>query len=793
MLLNIPLASLPAGRGTSPGYTVLLRYDSKLFDSVHTTRDDGDPDENNSSYFSIDTVTLSDRGGWKMPVGYQLQITDRRNLQTADVCHMHDPVEHLSFVWKVEMVMPDGSIRTFFPVAANGSFIGTGADGYSNVNYNGEELTAIQGTHPGSGICYTDVSSTGPVTTGMNYITMDGSRLRLFIPYSATVQPNLRNWKMYYPDGTVVERAPTNSSAWQTITDRNGNKIEFIDNKIQDSAGRYIEFASDSTGQIIRTKGVNGAVVETHIEWEDRWIQKKYRTTTASNAQSSQQYATFAASVPGVKKITFPTQAGGQTMEFEYYSNATQPGANVYTEEWGEIKSIKLPTGAESSFAFDQVGQGGYETLASDVLARSVSNKALAYEELYEGATSQRVNPWLYSISKWASTITIPSGSVSSEYLFYNSNGSFWDSGMSYRSTGPNGGITERLWAYNLPFAISGSIPPASGGWSGVGSANSYVKAEFSTLPDANGNISSTSPTAIKEFKFDKNGNVLEVLEYDWVTYGSVPRSGTGIYAKVTGLPTSGLTLKRKTVNTYYNQAADADSASVNGNEYMNPSSPSLKNLIRSTEVRDGSGVVKARSEFYYDSITTTGNLTETRVWDSTKGAVSDPLTTGTSGNAVSTQSTYDSYGNPTTVTDAKAIVSKIIYGEVLGPNGNVTGLYPTETIVADGTSLARTSTASYDLYTGAVLTTTDEDNDITNATEYDDLGRPIQAITALGKTLESWTITEYHDDERFVVVKSDLEAKGDGKKVATQFYDQLGRVRLTKTLEDASTQSATN
>ena len=793
LLLNIPLASLPAGRGTSPGYTVFLRYDSKLFDSIHTTRDDGYPDENGSSYFSTDTLSLSERGGWKMPIGYQLQITDRRNLQTADVCHMHDPVEQLSFVWKVEMVMPDGSIRTFLPVAANGTFIGTGADGYSNVNYNGEELTAIQGTHPGSGTCYTDVSSTGPNTSGMNYVTMDGSRLRLFIPYSATVQPNLRNWRMYYPDGTVVERAPANSSAWQTITDRNGNKIEFIDNKIQDSAGRYIEFASDSTGQIVRTKGVGAAVVETHIEWENRWIQKKYRTTTANNAQSSQQYATLAASVYGVKKITFPTQAGGQTMAFEYFSNATQPGANVYTDEWGEIKSIELPTGAESSFVFDQVGQGGYETLASDVLARSVSNKELAYDEVYEGTTSQRVDPWLYSISKWVSTITIPSGAVSSEYLFYNSNGSYWDSGMSYRSTGPNGGITERLWAYNLPFAMSGSIPPASGGWSGVGSANSYVKAEFSTLPDASGNISSSSPTAIKEFKFDKNGNVLEVLEYDWVTYGSVPRSGSGINAKVTGLPTSGLTLKRKTVNTYYNQAADADSTSVNGNEYMSPSSPSLKNLIRSTEVRDGSGVVKARSEFYYDSTTTTGNLTETRVWDSTKGAVSDPLITGTSGNAVSTQATYDAFGNPTTATDAKGIVSKITYGAVSGPNGNVTGLYPTETILAYGTSLARTSTASYDFYTGAVLATTDEDNDITNATEYDDIGRPIKAITAQGTALESWTITEYHDDDRFVVVKSDLEAKGDGKKVATQFYDQLGRVRLTKTLEDASTQSATN
>jgi hypothetical protein len=56
----------------------------------------------------------------------------------------------------------------------------------------------------------------------------------------------------------------------------------------------------------------------------------------------------------------------------------------------------------------------------------------------------------------------------------------------------------------------------------------------------------------------------------------------------------------------------------------------------------------------------------------------------------------------------------------------------------------------------------TDEDNDITNATEYDDIGRPIKAITAQGTALEYWTITEYHDTDRFVVVKSDIEAKGE-------------------------------
>lgn len=58
---------------------------------------------------------------------------------------------------------------------------------------------------------------------------------------------------------------------------------------------------------------------------------------------------------------------------------------------------------------------------------------------------------------------------------------------------------------------------------------------------------------------------------------------------------------------------------------------------------------------------------------------------------------------------------------------------------------------------------------------------------------LESWTQTIYDDVNRRVIVKSDIETVGDARKVATQFFDQLGRVRLTKTLEDAATQSATN
>jgi RHS repeat-associated protein len=77
--------------------------------------------------------------------------------------------------------------------------------------------------------------------------------------------------------------------------------------------------------------------------------------------------------------------------------------------------------------------------------------------------------------------------------------------------------------------------------------------------------------------------------------------------------------------------------------------------------------------------------------------------------------------------------------------------------------------------------------------TEYDDLGRPVKVRSAYDTALESWVQTIYDDEERRIIVKSDLETMGDGKKVAIQHFDQLGRVRLARTLEDAVTESATN
>ena len=147
----------------------------------------------------------------------------------------------------------------------------------------------------------------------------------------------------------------------------------------------------------------------------------------------------------------------------------------------------------------------------------------------------------------------------------------------------------------------------------------------------------------------------------------------------------------------------------------------------------------------------------------------------------------------PTSTTDANDNDTTITYGNVTCPGGTVTDLYPTLTVVADGTTIERTSSAVYDCYTGLVTTATDEDNDVSVVTEYDDLGRPLKVRNAYGTALESWVQTEYHDADRYVVTKADLEAVGDAKKVAIQHFDQLGRVRLSRTLENAATESASN
>lgn len=138
---------------------------------------------------------------------------------------------------------------------------------------------------------------------------------------------------------------------------------------------------------------------------------------------------------------------------------------------------------------------------------------------------------------------------------------------------------------------------------------------------------------------------------------------------------------------------------------------------------------------------------------------------------------------------DAKGNQTHITYGTI----GSFSDLYPTEIKTAYGTSLVRTEDREYDFGTGLVTRVTDADNGVSTSTTYDALCRPTLVKAAEGKAEEIHTATQYSDADRRVTMRSDLLAKDDGKLVTIQHYDQLGRIRLARQLEDSTNQSATD
>lgn len=132
---------------------------------------------------------------------------------------------------------------------------------------------------------------------------------------------------------------------------------------------------------------------------------------------------------------------------------------------------------------------------------------------------------------------------------------------------------------------------------------------------------------------------------------------------------------------------------------------------------------------------------------------------------------------------------TQLVYGSV----GGFTDLYPTQVKTAYQTEVQRTETREYDFSTSAVTRVTDVDNSLATATTYDVFGRPTLVKAAEGKSVETRTTTEYSDINRRVILRSDLNTLGDGKLISIQHYDQLGRIRLSRQLEDSATQSATD
>ena len=772
VLLNVPVSSLPTGRGgLSAG--VGLIYNTKLLDTwiyqFHDFYGNGEP-----GTWPLQMLQPSYLAGWKYSFGYQLQTVSRQDQYSWEDMPKC-PYPEAVYNFKLKVVFPDGSEHFFRPI------------GYSESPYLNDGYFQI--TPDGWGYsCGSVPSGHPPVYTSftanrMTYYSTDGSYLRLDIEHDGDQNYFNNPWTLSFPDGRRV----TGGNAPQRMYDRNNNYVEIQNitynnhpaTRLVDQVDRSVilEYDTDANQDYIYAQGFNNEPLMYTVKWKNTFVNKLFTPTDDTTAPVGPQ--TLNISLRVVDQIILPTQTGGLAYTFNYNGNPSDPPpeGGGYSNGWGEVSSVTLPSGAQANYQYLQDGQNS--VLSETVLENAPTRKDLTYLQEYDGSSTTATDTWTYSFNGLqgaGGTITGPDGSIYGETCNVGLGSSSpsaherWDYGVSLTTFKPDGSKIERLWQPNTPY---GAAHPA----------NAYVKTEFTSIKDAAGNY---AKTAIRDYNYDKNGNVTRIADYDWVDYAAVPRDSS---ARPTGVPANA-PLKRISANTYYNATPDAsDSFTDNPYVYHRATSPALRNAVSATEVSNGAQIL-SRTEFSYDDPSSAGNLIQQTSWDSTKGGYTSPVTTS---NSISISNQYDSWSTGATgrliqTTDPRGTVAQFTYGSVGGFD-----LYPTQVQMAFQTSVQRTEAREYDFSTGLVTRVTDADNNVSTSSAYDVFGRPTLVRAAEGKAEETRTATEYSDIARRIIVRSDLNSIGDGSLVSVQHFDQLGRVRLKRQLEDSSGQSATD
>ncbi len=659
VIFKIPLVSLPAGRGgLSTG--VGLFYNSKIWETYSTQ--DGRYED--LSYTTI--LRPSNSGGWRYGVGYEVEVLERwqESQSIYDGCD-----DEFLNNYKVKVKFPDGSEHTFRPTGYTDPL----GDDYFRFSPDGWYKNC-----PGQ-------ADSHLLTNGMVYYSADGTYMLLkFLPDVDQGPHNPRNnqWILSLPDGTRVEGAETGTP--QRIYDRNENFIEIrkitYNNdpdaiEVIDELGRriVIEHVFSTSRDYIHAWRTDQNGQLTELVWTIVWRGVSVTNRYYGNFNDSIYGVTFGPEgvAPGVSQIILPSQMGNLSYSFDYTDS--QPEAYG----WGEVTSMTMPSGARVEYSYASQTYGG---MAADVLKNYPFEKRLIYQREYDGTSTPVTEVWKYSLTESICEITSPDLGITKEY-FFQTNVSTWDSGLVYKTENPDGSVVERFWKRNIPYGYGTSSLPK---------ANPYLKTEYTSVRNAAGAL---VQTAIKDYTYDKNGNVLQQALYDWVPYYNVHRDGSGKPDGV--LPSSP---KRVTVSTYYNPTPNADITTFDDDTYTLNTADDIRNAMESTEVRSDFGLTTARSrtEFFYDNASTTGNLIEQKSWDSTKNALTRPLDPG---NSVKAVHQYDTHGNRTLTIDAGLTKTRFVYGSV----GGFTDLYPTEIKTAFETSIVRTETREYDFRSGLV------------------------------------------------------------------------------------------
>ncbi len=764
--LQIPLGSLPRGKAGS-GFDLELHYDSHLYDLLPSIHPEVIPNRGPFPIYDIGSIVSG--GGWSYNFrNYRLELEIRQDADLSNTC---SPTENVR-VFRLRVSLADGSLHVLH-LRGSGNETDLNSyrgDGFFQVSPNGRPSPC--GARSGV-----------PMQNGwLTYYTSDGSFLKLEIYADGSgADWSTEPWYLYFPDGRRVAGKGIGAT---DLYDPNGNRIRFVDicadfpnctqpyTQILDSSNHeirmdYILDANHSLAvqDVITAQGPNGPITWT-INWETLLIGGNGRQFVWSDSDQLPLTDLYVLhnvirfiQLPLARAVSPPTNAPTwNTYEFRYSDNSVGG--------FGELAYMRTPTGSQYKYRYNLETETGACNTAggacgsSDIVQKNwVRRKSITHD----GLTDDLV--WAYTVDPYLKSVVINPDGAEIVHWMYPAAGD-WKSGLVYQIDEPRGRVRKRVWAQNVAWGLKGGITKDKD------PNNPYIQKETVSV----GNSSGPVKTAVVDYAYDKNGNLLQRIEWDWVPYSS---SG----------PENGTAIRRSTTLTYYKETPLATAALTDdANAYWRPQSPASPtpttpaqvpavrrlNALRRSATSDGATVF-AVTELEYDDPFTKGNVTAEKRWDSVKSASVPSLGLLNLSNAQVLTRSYDAYGNLTDLYEP-AVRTHVTY--------DAGADVPVRVDYAYGTTAQRSWQYSWSSNGVAITEKKDIDNSISTVYTYDNVGRLRTATEAGMRKVE----TVYDDASLTVTLKRDLASLGDAKLQTSTQYDQLGRPILERKSEPGNT-----
>jgi RHS repeat-associated protein len=754
--LEIPLASLPKGRGGSQ-FDVNLVYDSHLYDMLPSNTGGQMPG-------TVQRLSnLLTTGGWTYSVtNYRLELEYRLNPGSCGFNGQR--------MFRLRIGLPDGSWHVLH-LKGYGAEVN---DGYTA----GDGFYAFtpDGTRDGFAC---NPSYPGPMLPGrLTYYTSDGTYLKLEIDADGTDWTQ-KVWVLYSPDGRRVvgtgNAAGTANEAIGTI-DANGNTFLFYnycvdfptcnqpETGIEDAFNRWVilEYNVTNSNKSTDTQmqdQIFGPGVGGSVQWNVNW------EVVTLGINTTRQYDCGQDTVPNLCNLRFRHWVV-QNVQLPAPVPATPPGPYQFgysddsVDGYGELNFMQTPSGAQYRYNYSLEGPLSNQPATRDILSyNSLTQKTISHDGLSEDYK------WTYGFGDNVSSVTdTRTNAVTTNYFYDRRSDSAtpaWASGLVYRIENSLGSVTDRSWSQNIVYGLTNTT---------INPNNPFISIEGETVGNA---AAQPSETATKVFTYDKNGNLTSRTEQDWQLYVACPNP----LMPPCPIPSSGSVL-RQTQSSYYVTTPDAsvitDAAGTYWQTTIGDSVPERLDAVTRRETCQGVcnssyTTTKAVTEYQYDNALQNGNPTMEFRWDNQKPMAPPPAPGLTGSNAQVLTRAYDSSGNLTDIL-APEVRTKFTYDAVSG--FPAPGPYPTRIDYAYGSTVQRSWTYAWDTPSGAVTTKTDLDNNIPTYFYYDSVGR----ATLVNEDYARSTATSYDDQYLTITVKRDLAAYGDGKLQTISSYDQLGR-----------------